>query len=106
LEPACPELLRREHRERVLHRPQVRAIEKFIARMGSFPELRGCAVHLGFNLRCTLGEFDERVLGHLVDVIAEPDDDLVTAAITYRIPAGALEQTQEHFRQPLSANVT
>lgn len=99
LEPACPELLRREHRKRVLHRPQVRAIEKFVERMGSFPEHRGSAVHLGFNLRCTLGEFDERVLGHLVGAMTEPDDDLVTAAITYRIPAGALEQMQDHFRR-------
>jgi hypothetical protein len=67
--------------------------------MASFPAHRGWAVHLGFNLRCTAGEFDDEFLGAMVEAACEPDDGIVTAALTYQIPNGALDQMTKYFEE-------
>ncbi|MGA9285247.1 MAG: hypothetical protein WBV85_07375 [Solirubrobacteraceae bacterium] len=100
LEPACPELLRRDERDRLVPKTEAEAINKFVTRMAHFRAHRGWAVHLGFNLRCTSGKFDDRFLGRYIREMDWTDDGVVTAALTYRIPGGALAPIQEYFRLP------
>lgn len=97
LEPAAPELLWRVERERRVPMSHAKSIHAFLARMASFPAHRGWAVHLAFNLLCTAGEFDDAFLASMLEGAREPDDGIVTAALTYRIPDGALEQMQKYF---------
>jgi hypothetical protein len=104
LEPAAPELLRREQRERRIPMTEADAIIKFIKRMAHFSEHRGWAIHLAFNLLCTAGTFDDRLLGPLMRDLSDADDGVVTAALTYRISGGAHAQIQEYFRRPTNAN--
>lgn len=99
LEPANPELLKREQRNRLVPKAHAEAIENFVQRMASFEQHRGWAVHLAFNLRCTAGEFDDGFLGRLVGKAADEDLGIVTAALTYRIPGGASDQVQRYFRR-------
>ncbi len=100
LEPAYPHLLQREARDKRVPKRQADAIERFVTRMAHFPEHRGWAIHLGFNLRCTAGGFDDRFFERLVADLQECDDGMVTAALTYRIPDGAHAATQRYFRNP------
>lgn len=100
LEPACPHLLCREARDGRVPKRQAEAIERFVTRMAHFPDYRGWAIHLGFNLRCTAGEFDDRFLERLVAELQDCDDGMVTAALAYRIPDGAHAATQHYFRNP------
>jgi hypothetical protein len=98
LEPASPELLRRSERARRVPKSEAEAIKKFVTRMAHYQDHRGWAIHLGLNLRCTAGEFDDHFIGQFVRRVGQADDGVVTAAVTYRIPGGTLDQLQEYFR--------
>jgi hypothetical protein len=100
LEPAEPDYLRRTGHEDSLSERDTRTIQKFVERMAACPPYAGWAVHLGFNLRCTTGKFDDDFLGRCVDLVESKDDGLVTAVLTYWVPGGALEQVRRYFKRP------
>jgi hypothetical protein len=100
LEPAIPELLRRVELSQRVPSNHARAIREFVTRMAGFSAHRGWAIHLGFNLLCTAGEFDDAFLGDLLEGAGERNDGIVTAALTYQIPNGALDEMQRYFSAP------
>jgi|GEM_PF-3306775 len=102
LEPASPDLLRRQANPQTVPKLEAETIKKFVQRMADFPHLRGWAIHLGFNLRCTVGEFKDGFLGPLVENAELQDLGLATAALTYWIPAGAHDQVQRYFAEDVN----
>lgn len=105
LEPAEPDYLRRTGHKDPISEQDARTIQKFIEKMASFPRHAGWAAHLGFNLRCTAGKFDDGFLGRCVDLVADEDDGFVTAVLTYWVPGGALEQSRRYFETPANRSL-
>lgn len=97
LEPDYPEQLGQEARENPVPTAHADKIEQFIRRMARFPALRGWAVHLAFNLRCSVGKFDVGFLRDIFEQLEPGDGSVVVAAYSYAVPSGVQEQVYDYF---------